>query len=303
MFKSDPFHAGEREIQERTGERNKALLNGRSISSRIPGGARSFLSQRHYCLLGWAETPNDIWATFIVGEPGFASCDEAGLGVTLHLGEGHAGIPSYAEMRLGGHLGMLFIDLSSRRRLRVNGSLAELSKERLRMDVAEAFPNCPKFIQRREASPRPPSEERCLIEQGPFLNDELKAWISGADTFFVASAYPKGSVDVSHRGGVPGFVKLVNGRLRIPDYPGNSMFGTLGNFAVNPRAGLVFLDFQTGRQMQLTGDVRLDLDAGERSGETGGTGRWWEFTPRRWIVSSLNKGLEWRLIESLPFNP
>ncbi|TAN47638.1 MAG: pyridoxamine 5'-phosphate oxidase family protein [Rhodospirillales bacterium] len=303
MFKSDPFHAGEREIQERTGERGEALLNGRLISNRIPAGARSFLSQQQYCILGWAVTQNDIWAAFIAGQPGFAECDEAGLSVSLHLDEGHAAIPPYGAMRLGDPFGMLFIDLSSRRRLRVNGSLAELSKDRLRMDVAEAFPNCPKFIQRREARPRAPSAERGVIEQGHCINDELKAWISGADTFFVASAYPNGPVDVSHRGGALGFVQLDDGCLRIPDYPGNSMFGTLGNFAVNPRAGLMFLDFQTGRQLQMTGDVRLDLDAGESSGETGGTGRWWEFTPRRWIVSPLNKGLEWKLIESSPFNP
>ncbi len=81
------------------------------------------------------------------------------------------------------------------------------------------------------------------------------------------------------------------------------MFGTLGNFLVNPRAGLVFVDFQSNRQLQLTGDVRLDLGAGESAGETGGAGRWWVYSPRRWIVSSLNRSLEWTLIDNSPFNP
>jgi predicted pyridoxine 5'-phosphate oxidase superfamily flavin-nucleotide-binding protein len=173
----------------------------------------------------------------------------------------------------------------------------------LRLSVAEAFSNCPKYIRRREARPEPAVPGLADIVQGEALNDELAAWITAADTFFAAGAHPDGPADVSHRGGKPGFVQMDDGNLHIPDYPGNSMFGTLGNFAVNPRAGLVFADFQNNRQLQLTGDVRLDLNAGASSGETGGSGRWWSFSPRRWIISPLDRPLKWTLTSASPFNP
>ena len=110
-------------------------------------------------------------------------------------------------------------------------------------------------------------------------------------------------MDASHCGSARGFVALPSGVLRSPDYPGNSMFNTLGNFSLNPRAGLVFVDFDHSRQLQLSGVVRLDLDAGDTDGTTGGIGRWWAFHPRRWIVSPLNMPLAWRFVEASPFNP
>ena len=185
----------------------------------------------------------------------------------------------------------------------MNGTVTELTESELRLSVMEVFPNCPKYIQQREVNPQPATPDPASIEQGEGLNDALTAWIAAADTFFVASAHPDGPADVSHRGGKPGFVRLEGGDLHIPDYPGNSMFGTLGNFAVNPRAGLVFPDFQRSRQLRLTGDVRLDLNAGKAAEETGGTGRWWVFSPRRWIISPLTPSLNLTLTGTSPFNP
>jgi len=303
---SDPFHPGEQEIQERTGERHKALLNGRLIARNIPPNAKTFLTQQQYCALGWDSPEGDIWASFLTGRQGFASTDEGGATLSLDFDNATAllhHVPPVSGMREGDQLGVLFIDLATRRRLRVNGPVSELSRHGLRLTVAEAFPNCPKYIQRREVSPQTALLASTGIEHGEDLNNELTALITAADTFFVASAHPDGRVDTSHRGGKPGFVKLENTDLRIPDYPGNSMFGTLGNFLVNPRAGLVFVDFQSNRQLQLTGDVRLDLGAGESAGGTGGTGRWWVYSPRRWIVSSLNRSFDWTLIDNSPFNP
>lgn len=300
---SDPFHSGERDIQQRTGERDRAILNGRLIAVAIPsGGARSFVAQQRYCALGWVSPEGDIWASFATGRQGFAASDETGTTLSLDLG-GETPVPPFGGMRENDQLGVLFIDFATRRRLRVNGRITERSGEKLRLSVAEAFPNCPKYIQRRQASPRAADPDSAGVEHGKGFNDELAAWIAAADTFFVASAHPDGAVDASHRGGRPGFVEVKNAELRVPDYPGNSMFATLGNFAVDPRAGLAFVDFQNNRQLRLTGDVRLDLDAGESDGETGGAGRWWAFTPRRWIASPLTTSFDWTLIDSSPFNP
>lgn len=299
---SDPFHSGEHDIQQRTGERDRAILNSRLIAGAIPPGARTFVAQQHYCALGWVSPEADIWASFVAGRQGFASTDAAGTTLSLDL-DGANQIPPFGGMRKGDQLGVLFIDFETRRRLRVNGRIAAPSGGALDLSVTEAFPNCPKYIQRRRALPRPAIHDPAGVEQGEGFNDELAAWIAAADTFFVASAYPDGPVDASHRGGKPGFVKVKNAELHIPDYPGNSMFATLGNFAVNPQAGLAFVDFQNSRQLQLTGDVQLDLDAGENDGETGGAGRWWVFSPRRWIVSAVTRSFDWTLIDSSPFNP
>lgn len=303
---SDPFHRGEREIQELTGERGRAILNGRLIAHSIPAKAMTFLARQQYCVLGWVSPEGDIWSSFVTGRRGLASADEAGTTLSIDLGAENAPprcVSPLGAMRKGDHLGVLFIEFATRRRLRVNGQISELSQSGLRLSVAEAFPNCPKYIQRREANQQPAIPDSADITQGCALNDEAAAWIAAADTFFVASAHPDGPADVSHRGGKPGFVKLEGGNLHIPDYPGNSMFGTLGNFAVNPRAGLVFIDFPSNRQLQLTGDVRLHLEAGESAGETGGAGRWWVFSPRRWIISHLRHSLSWSLLDNSPFNP
>ena len=302
----DPFHSGERAIQEQTGERDIALINGRMIADRIPAAARGFVAQQHNCALGWSSSGREIWATLLVGPRGFASTDEARQRLCLRLVDDTGALsrnPVFAGIREGDHLGALFIELTTRRRLRVNGSVVALTNEEIGVAIDQAHALCPKYIQRRQPRESEPGPAAVDVQQGEMLDDALTAWTTGADTFFVASAHPDGRTDVSHRGGKPGFVRARNGVLRIPDYPGNSLFNTLGNFALNPRAGLTFVDFESNRQLQLTGDVRLDLEADDQKGETGGTGRWWDFTPRRWIVSPLNQTFTWEFIDPSPFNP
>ena len=141
-----------------------------------------------------------------------------------------------ADLAEDDRLGVLFIELTTRRRLRVNGTVARVGGGRLAVAVAEAYPACPKYIQRRTREAGGAAGEGGALA-GEALDDELRRWIEGADTLFVASGHPGGHLDVSHRGGEPGFVQVVNGALRVPDYPGNSMFNTLGNLHADPRAG------------------------------------------------------------------
>lgn len=186
--------------------------------------------------------------------------------------------------------------------------MADLRDRSLEIAIDQAYPNCPKYIQRRTLAPAASSDKigPGEIETGDALTPALQSWIGAADTFFVASAHPDGAVDCSHRGGAPGFVRLDGDELRIPDYPGNSRFNTLGNFRLNPRAGVAFLDFAASRQLKLTGHVSLNLNAGKVDGDahdTGGTGRWWTFTPAKWIVTPLNLSMRWDFVEASPFNP
>jgi ferredoxin-NADP reductase len=71
-------------------------------------------------------------------------------------------------------------------------------------------------------------------------------------------------MDASHRGGQPGFVRVEGERhLVFPDYAGNSHYNTIGNLVMDPRAGLLFVDFERGGLLQLTGRVRIDWDSAE----------------------------------------
>jgi len=128
--------------------------------------------------------------------------------------------------------------------------------------------------------------------------------IAAADTLFVASRHAQAGADVSHRGGGPGFVRLVDEHtLRIPDFPGNGLFNTLGNLHADPRAGLCILDFERGLLLQLTGTATLLWDQDDTSGQTGGTGRWWEFRVLRWVLRATPRALRWESLDASPFNP
>ena len=300
-----PFHDGEILIQERVGEREIAMLNGRSIAARIPAAARLFLSRQRICVLASTAANGDPWATFVTGPSGFASVSEdltiLDLALTQERGAGEQA-PSLRSLKAGDPIGLLFIELATRRRLRINGSIARINAG-LQIAVQVAFPNCPKYIQRRQIegvnAPRPAFP----LESGTELTDTVVEWIQRADTAFVASAHPDGRLDAGHRGGNPGFVRIREGALLIPDYPGNSLFNTFGNFALNPRAGLTFLDFDQARQLQLTGEVALHFGVSEEIELTAGTGRWWKFRPQRWFASPWNASLRWRYIDASPFNP
>jgi predicted pyridoxine 5'-phosphate oxidase superfamily flavin-nucleotide-binding protein len=307
----DPYHSGERAIQEMTGERDKAILNGRNIADALSPRASGFLERQQMYALGWRSPVGDVWASVLAGRQGFAHAKDAGATLALRLDDDAdilSASPPFAALNIGDPLGVLFLDPSTRRRLRINGRVADLDEQSLAIAIDQAYPNCAKYIQQRTLAPAPSSNKIVPreIETGDTLTPALRSWIGTADTLFVASAHPDGAVDCSHRGGAPGFVRLHGDVLRIPDYPGNSMFNTFGNFELNPCAGLAFLDFAASRQLKLTGHVSLDLNAGKVDGDardTGGTGRWWTFKPTKWIVAPLNLPMRWDFVEASPFNP
>lgn len=300
------FHDGERAVQHATGQQHLALLNGRSIGPRIPRAARSFLEQQQYCALGWSAPAGEVWAAVLGGPPGFAGMHEDGTHLYLQLGDecrGPGEWPGLPVWSPGRHLGTLFIELATRRRLRVNGRVETTNGTQVTMAVEYAHGLCPKYIQRRRAISGVPGHPPAAPVAGHVINASIAEWIAGADTCFVASAHPDGPVDVSHRGGRPGFIRMDSDHLRVPDYPGNSLFNTLGNFALNPHAGMLFLDFATNRQLMVTGSVDLDLARHESAPESGGTGRWWRFRPTRWVITSINFPLKWTYVDASPFNP
>jgi len=200
-------------------------------------------------------------------------------------------------------VGLLFIDLSTRRRYRVNGRVEDPEADPLMVRVAEAYPNCPKYIQRRHLLVEPlGSSQQDDVQAGGQLTRAQQELLARADTLFLASANPRGDLDASHRGGAAGFVSVLDERaLWVPDYAGNSMFNTLGNLRLESRAGLLFIDFDQADSLQLAGAVEVDLGADTRS--TGGTGRAWTFTVQAWRQALLGARLHAELLDYSPHNP
>src|SRR5262249_50188119 len=139
-------------------------------------------------------------------------------------------------LRAGAPIGLLAIELETARRLRINGRIARVSGGRIEIAVRESYGNCPKYIQRR-----------CVVAldgvgapaiEGRGLDGPRRELIERANTAFVASRHPSHGADVSHRGGNPGFLRVLDAAtIRVPDYRGNGLFNTLGNLVVEPRAG------------------------------------------------------------------
>jgi predicted pyridoxine 5'-phosphate oxidase superfamily flavin-nucleotide-binding protein len=308
MGQPDRFHDGERRVQERSGEREAALRNGALIGEAIPARAIPFLAEQRLLALGSVAAQGAVWASVVFGARGFVTSAE-GRSVVIDrtLIEQSAGDPLWSNVRAGVEVGLLAIELESRRRLRVNGLVHGSDDAHVEITVREAYPNCPKYIQRRHvgAARKPQAVDTQPAICGVPLDAVRTHVIERADTLFVASRHPTRGVDVSHRGGPPGFVRVLDPtRLRIPDYRGNSMFNTLGNFLVDDRAGLVFMDFERGRLLQMTGTVAIRFDEEEDSRQpTGGTGRYWDFHVATWLESRVGAPLAWELLDYSPYNP
>lgn len=299
------FHEGEREVQRRAGETGTAARNVAMVGGSVIGGARPFVAHQFMVAVGSVDALGQPWASLIFGKRGFAHTEDGSrvtLDVPMAYREGHE--PLWNNLAANKDLGLLFIDLGTRRRYRVNGTLEAVDDTHLDIRVREAYPNCPKFIQRRELRTLEERRTASQAASGTVLRGSVEALITGADTLFIASHHTESGTDVSHRGGDKGFVQLMDERtLRIPDYPGNSMFNTWGNFQVDPRAGICIPDFANGRLLQLTGTVSLEWDQAYPMDETGGTGRYLVFRAHRWILHDALPRAEWTYLDASPFNP
>jgi predicted pyridoxine 5'-phosphate oxidase superfamily flavin-nucleotide-binding protein len=189
----------------------------------------------------------------------------------------NAADPVLSRLSPGAPVGVLGLEPHTRRRNRMNGEVAAFGDAGLSIAVVQSFGNCPKYIQAREpglrAAVTPPGPVQVL---GPALDVEALARIQQADTLFIASAsaaQPGGArnegVDVSHRGGEPGFVHAeptAHGVvLRLPDYPGNQFFNTLGNLAQHPLAGLLVVDYEGGGLLHIAARAELLWDDAARA--------------------------------------
>ncbi len=274
------FHVGELEMQRRAGVQAMAARVGRIIQDSIPEDAAEFLERQPLLFLGHRDEAGRVRAILVAGRPGYVRVVDPR---TVEL-DG----PSLPP----GDAGLLALDFDARERLRLNGRL-ELRSGGVTLRATEVYSNCPKFIQRRsieEERAERPGRGQMSTSLTPAQRDLL----SKADTFFIATVPPGLASDVSHRGGNPGFVRVVDPtHLAWDDYTGNAMFNTLGNLLRDPEAGLLFVDFEDGRLLQLNGRARV----------TGDQARQVEFEILEVVEVPAGQPYRWTPPIYSPFNP
>lgn len=306
MLETDVYHSGEAAVQERAGERAVALRRGSMLRDRLVSGARAFIDSRDVAAVGAERLDETLWASLWCGVPGFFRTDANGERVEIATAHDRTvgDDPVRRIVRPDAPFAMVVIDFATRQRFRVNGTIDRLDAAGLELQVREAFGNCPKYIQRRQRFDDVSAVAFAPAVSGGALDEARVRFIDAIDTAFVTSIHPERGLDVSHRGGEAGFVRVEGERtLRIPDYPGNSMFQTLGNLAVDTRAGLALVDFERQRVLSLTGHASVEFDAEDVRHPSGGTGRYWTFAIDEWVEFALPPAIRWTLLDRSPFNP
>jgi ferredoxin-NADP reductase/predicted pyridoxine 5'-phosphate oxidase superfamily flavin-nucleotide-binding protein len=295
---ASPWHTGELTLQASVGAVERMKIPGQRQMARdyMPDQHREFYAQLPFVVLGAVDPQGDVWATLRAGKPGFMhSPVPRVLQVDLPR---EPNDPADAGMEDGDGIGMLGIELHTRRRNRLNGNVRRTSDSGFVIEPTQSYGNCPQYIQLRayrfdDAGPG-------QVVESTTLDDRARQMIAASDSFYVASYIVRDGVrqvDASHRGGRPGFVRIDDdGTLTIPDFSGNLFFNTLGNFLVNPRAGLIFVDFHTGDVLQMTGSSEVVLDAPEVAAFLGAE-RMWRFRPKRVVYRPAGLPLRWTEIE------
>jgi predicted pyridoxine 5'-phosphate oxidase superfamily flavin-nucleotide-binding protein len=288
-----PFHAGERAAQDRAG----AAPCSAAIRDWMPEQHRAFFAALPFVLA--ASTDADGWpvATILAGPRGFVASPDPR---TLRIGAvPDRDDPAAVWFRPAAPIGLLGIDLATRRRNRANGVIAAATDNALVVAVEQSFGNCPQYIHIRDiaAVPAGAASPEMMDRLDPLARDAIET----TDTLFVATTGGAEGVDISHRGGKPGFVRVDGDTLTLPDFAGNRYFNTLGNLLLDPRAALLIADFATGDVLHLRGRTEIvwDVPAEER---LAGAERLWRLRathawrrrgtlPLRWSLRMLSPGV------------
>lgn len=278
------FHDGELAVQRRAGVGGEAArLTGMLAPPTLTGGAARFLAARDLAALTARDADDRLWTVPLRGAPGFLDVvDDTTLDVlALPAPGGPLADPDGGGLVRGRQAGLIAVDFAARRRFRVNGTVVASGPTGFALRAEQAYGNCPQYIQRRRVTAERADTVAATVRWGDGLDADAVRLITRADTFLLGTDHPTRGADTSHRGGAPGFVRVEDGGLWWPDYPGNNMFNSLGNIAADGAAALLFLDFATGAALHLSGTAVVEWTTPGAPGDDGGTGRRVRFTPLR----------------------
>ena len=305
---SSYFHLGERTLQSEAGKREEIeRVSQVMMRDYMTKQQLTFFQELRYLFVGTVDEQGQPWASILSGPVGFiGASDPKFLQINLTL---PLIAPAFAGLQQDSPFGVLGLDFSNRRRNRLHGRIVSLADDQLVIGISQSYGNCPKYISTRmiDDSRSPPLPG--VVMERAHLSEEDIVRIAHTDTFFIASHHQDGSgaayegADISHRGGSPGFVHVENDHtLTLPDYRGNFLFNTLGNLLLNPLAGLLFIDFDTGDLMQMTGKADI-IQEGSEVQRYPGAQRLLRIHIDR--IRYMPKGLplRWQFLEPSPFNP
>jgi len=252
MRADDPFHGDELALQEFMGVRERARQRGAvSIRPFMLEQHRRFFESLSLAFVATLDHVGRPQADALVGRPGMLRAVAPTLLVVQNTPRGHA----LHSLRPGAPLGLLGIDFVNGRRNRANGVVERHDGGGLALRVTGSFGNCLRHVHVRRPDPVVAMTKTAL---------DPRSLVETAATFFIASRSADlepscgGGVDISHRGGAPGFVRWADGdTLVFDDVAGNNFFNTLGNIVSDPRVSLLFIDFDGGRQLRICGEAAL----------------------------------------------
>ncbi|KAJ5548225.1 Riboflavin synthase-like beta-barrel [Penicillium frequentans] len=242
--------------------------------------AGDFLQRAPLVALGTLDAEGRPWSTLWGGQAGFAGpiaesiiglrtlVDSKGDPVVKELlgsqnGTTNEDMSSPAGKMVSG----LAIDLENRLRVKLFGRMmagslndGDVAQAQLVVKIEESLGNCPKYLNKKHIVPA--QSAPTILSDTPQLTQAAIELLSRADMIFVSSAHGKTDMDTNHRGGPPGFVRVESNNpsgavLVYPEYSGNRLYQTLGNLQVNPRAGWVIPDFESGDVLYVTGDTQI----------------------------------------------
>lgn len=264
------FHEGECLIQTQAGVRDRmAALGEQAMRTSMPEQHRTFFAQLPFVIVGSVDAEGQPWASILTNPPGFISSPDAHR--LLIRARPPAADPVHETLITGAPIALLGIEQPTRRRNRMNGIVERIDDYGLLVGVQQSFGNCPKYIQARQVEYWN-IESNGTVHSATALNELTRQIVLRADTLFIATVHPGANhgttrshgVDVSHRGGKPGFVRVdSDNTLTLPDFPGNRFFNTLGNIMLNPRAGLLLIDFESGDLLYIAADAEIIFDSPE----------------------------------------
>jgi predicted pyridoxine 5'-phosphate oxidase superfamily flavin-nucleotide-binding protein len=265
------------------------------VRDALPPHFAKFLTVQRFVILATCDAEGRPWCSMVPGWPGFASAPDP---KRVHLDR-----RAFADEDVLGHLhadprvGMLALDPSTRRRIRVNGT-ASIGADAVTIGIVETFGNCRQYIQQRPPGGPEPGGS-ATVSRSDALEPRHRDWIGRTDTCFLASLHPVAGLDASHRGGRPGFVAVSDdGTLAFDDYPGNNMFQTLGNLTAKPAAAILFVDFESAGTLQLTGEASVNWDVARSP-----KGRVVRFRPHLVVEKRALVPWRWPVLEYSPVNP
>jgi ferredoxin-NADP reductase len=244
------LHEGERYLQALLGVPAEVTDSMPWDAPGMDAGVRWYLEQLDFLVVA-AFDPQ--------GRPRLSVVVRSGPEFIAAVGAHHLTVAGWHPPAQDGPFAALAIDLVQRTRVKLAGHIGSSG-----LVVTQCLGNCPKYINSRVLSVHP--RVRGSVSRptgGPRLSAAGRSLVERSDLLFLATGH--GSMDVNHRGGSPGFVRVGEGALTLiwPEYSGNRVYSSLGNLTRDPRAAVVFPDFVTGDVLELTG--RAEVLVGEQA--------------------------------------